>query len=252
MPSVKEDYEEKDEGLGVTYRWHNSTIVERIRTRRGTLVELVDRPAWGLTCYMDGVIQSCEKDQAVYHKALVNNGLSRFSLAQEKPFQVCLFGGGEGATAARLLQSILPIESVRMIEWDEEVVGLFRDRFRSWSVLPGGDSAWSSPRLRLEHGDAFTVCNEAHEGEYRLVLVDLFDVDEDTVEKMEDFVRKTAVWSSSVYGMYVATHSPFVKPSDRILRRLRAVLASQGFTVKLVSVYVPSFHGHAVFLYGRK
>lgn len=251
MISRRVDYEEKDPDLGVTYIWHKSTLVERVRTRRGTLVEMVDRPAWGLTCYMDGVLQSCEKDQAIYHKTLVNNGLGRFSLTEE-PFQVCLFGGGEGATAARLLQSPLPIKSVRMIEWDEEVVGLFRDRFRSWSVLPGGDSAWSSPRLRLEHEDAFVVCNEAHDDEYGLVLVDLFDVDEDSIETMESLVRKTAAWSSSVYGMYVATHSPFVRPSDRILKRLRAVLTSQGFVVKLVTEYVPSFHGYAVFLYGRR
>ena len=82
--------------------------------------------------------------------------------------------------------------------------------------------------------------------------MDLFDVDEDSIETMESLVRKTAAWSSSVYGMYVATHSPFVRPSDRILKRLRAVLTSQGFVVKLVSEYVPSFHGYAVFLYGRR
>lgn len=246
-------YEEKNPDLGVTYQWHNSRIVERIRTRRGTLVEMVDRPAWGLSCYMDGVLQSCEKDQAVYHKVLVGNGLSPFLPVYQTPIKVCLFGGGEGATAARLLQSRLPIESVRMIEWDQEVVDLFRNRFRSWSILPGvDDSAWDSPRLRLEHEDAFVVCNEAHEGEYGLVLVDLFDVDEESMERMEDFVRKTADWSSASYGMYVATHSPFVRPSDKVLRRLRTALASQGFRVRLVTEYVPSFHGHAVFLYGQR
>jgi len=251
MNSVKQDYEEKDSDLGVSYIWHNSTMVERMRTRRGTLIEMVDRPAWGLSCYMDGILQSCEKDQVVYHKALVNNGLAPFSLSQEGTIKVCLFGGGEGATAARLLQSPLRIESVRMIEWDQDVVDLFRGRFQSWSTT-GEGTAWDSPRLQLEYEDAFAVCNEAHEGEYGLVLVDLFDVDDDSIEKMEDFVQKTAAWSSSVYGMYVATHAPFVKSSDRILRRLRAVLTSQGFTVKLVSEYVPSFHGHAVFLYGKR
>jgi spermidine synthase len=245
-------YEEENPDLGVTYRWHTSRIVERFRTRRGTLVEMVDRPAWGVSCYMDGVLQSCEKDQAVYHKALVKNGLAPFLPVYQKPIKVCLFGGGEGATAARLLQSRLPIESVRMIEWDQEVVDLFRTRFRSWSTLPGVPSAWDSPRLHLEHEDAFVVCNEAHEGEYELVLVDLFDVDEESVVVMEDFVRKTAGWSSASYGMYVATHSPFVRPSDKVLRRLRTALASQGFLVRLVSEYVPSFHGHAVFLYGRR
>ena len=245
-------YEEENPDLGVTYRWHNSRIVERFRTRRGTLVEMVDRPAWGVSCYMDGVLQSCEKDQAVYHKVLVKNGLAPFLPVYQTPMKVCHFGGGEGATAARLLQSRLPIESVRMIEWDQEVVDLFRHRFRSWSTLPGGDSAWDSPRLKLEHEDAFVVCNEAHEGEYGLVLVDLFDVDEESVVVMEDFVRKTAAWSSASYGMYVSTHSPFVRTNDKVLRRLRSVLASQGFRVRLVTEYVPSFHGHAVFLYGQR
>lgn len=245
-------YEEVNPDLGVTYRWHNSRIVERFRTRRGTLVEMVDRPAWGVSCYMDGVLQSCEKDQAVYHKTLVKNGLAHFLPVYQTPMKVCLFGGGEGATAAHLLQSRLPIESVRMIEWDQEVVDLFRNRFRSWSTLPGVHSAWDSPRLHLEHEDAFVVCNEAHEGEYGLVLVDLFDVDEESVERVEDFVRKTAGWSSVSYGIYVATHSPFVRPSDKVLRRLRTALASQGFRVRLVTEYVPSFHGHAVFLYGQR
>jgi len=247
----KGDYVEKDPGLGVSYIWHNTTLVERVRTRRNTLVEMVDRPVWGLTCYMDGVLQSCEKDQAIYHKCLVDHGLSRFRTVQE-PFKVCLFGGGEGATAARLLQSVLPITAVRMIEWDEDVVRLFRDRFRSWSTLPGGESAWDSPRLQLEYTDAFEVCNEAHEGEYNLVLVDLFDIDEEGLPQMEDFVRKTSAWSSSVYGIYVATHAPFVRSGDKVVRRLRTLLTSLGFNVQLVSEYVPSFHGHAVFLSGKR
>jgi spermidine synthase len=65
-------YEEDTiEEFGVAHKWHNVEIKESIVTHRGTKVEIVERPKWGLACYMDNSIQSCLIDEKIYHEALV-------------------------------------------------------------------------------------------------------------------------------------------------------------------------------------
>ena len=64
-------YSEEVKDFGVTYVWHDAIIKESIITHRGTKVEMVERPNWGLACYMDNCIQSCLLDEKIYHEALV-------------------------------------------------------------------------------------------------------------------------------------------------------------------------------------
>lgn len=42
-----------------------------------------------------------------------------------------------------------------MIEWDKDVVELFRTTYRQWS-----DSAFEDPRLHIEYEDVFSIYNQ--------------------------------------------------------------------------------------------
>ena len=107
--------------LGVTYQWNNATIVDSIHTKRDTHVEMVERPNWGVACYMNNAIQSCELDEAIYHEALVHPAMA----CVYQPKRVMIIGGGEGATAREVLKWPT-VEQVDMYEWDQEVVQLFQ------------------------------------------------------------------------------------------------------------------------------
>jgi len=233
------DYIEENPALHVTYTWHNTNTVCRITTHRGTLVELVDRPVWGLSCFMDRVVQSCEKDEQVYHEALVGPVLKH--LKGRTNLKVCILGGGEGATARELLRSDRVLK-VDMIEWDRDIVELFSTRFKQW-----GRGAWEDERLSVSDADAFIVCEETRR--YDAVIIDMFEP-EDT-DRWYRLLSRACTWSDCV-AVYVGTHAPNVVKRIRELTKMRKVIRGMGFTTHLSSAYVPSFQGHAVFLLAKK
>jgi spermidine synthase len=244
------NYIEHNPDLHVDYIWKDCRKLVTLKTARGTLVEIVDRPAWGLSCFMDGVVQSCEKDEKIYHEALVGSALKLMKVQVHAP-QICVFGGGEGATARDIWWQS-PAAAITMIEWDREIVELFQTRFQGWSNDKWGNCAWEDPRLRIEYEDAFEIVKESRDQAYDLVLVDLFDVEEAMLEKWKEFMDRSSRWTRNTYCMYVATHSPFVATASGLCRKLRRHLKGLGFATKYTSVYVPSFHGYAIFLLGKR
>jgi len=238
---MEEIYEEEDPNLQVTYCWHNSRCLYRNTTERGTLLEIIDRPAWGLTCYMDGVIQSCEADQDVYHSTLVNSAF-RYFFKQSNSIRVCILGGGEGATAKKVLEK-RSIARVDMIEWDRDVLDLFENRFRMW-----GKGAWDDERLTIYEEDVFEA--ERKRRSYHIVIMDLFDLTIENTDNWIPLLQKVGRWAKNCFTLYVGTHAPFLRSSDPILRKVRRTLRKMGFATHISYNYIPSFHGFAVFLTG--
>lgn len=165
----------KDE-FGVTYTWHGVKVRTSIKTQRGTQVDIIERPGWDLTCYMDNSIQSCIRDEAKYHEALVHPAMSCVA----SPKRVCIIGGGEGATAREVLK-FSEVEHVDMIEWDEEVVELFKTKYPQWS-----QGAWDDPRLHIYYEDVFVKMTEPIPEKYDVVIIDLFDP---TQENLPQYLR---------------------------------------------------------------
>jgi spermidine synthase len=241
-----EDYVEENPQLSVTYTWKGCRIIKDITTEKGTRIEMVDRPVWGLSCFMDKVVQSCELDEHKYHGSFVLSGASLIPKGTVGP-KICIFGGGEGALARDVFHYLPTTESVHMIEWDRGVVDLFQQRFQQWAR-----GAWEDPRLTIQYEDAFSVCKEERTNRYDMVLVDLFDIEEDDLTKWKDFIRSASGWSKGSFAMYIGTQAPFVKTNGGIPRKLRRTLKDCGFTTKFKSFYVPSFQGYAVFLLGKR
>jgi glycerophosphoryl diester phosphodiesterase len=79
----------------------------------------------------------------------------------------------------------------------------------------------------------------------------MFDVDETSVYPCIAFLEQVAKWTKRRIGMYVTTHTPLVNPDDLILVRLGNVLKNMGFKTRILSTYIPSFHGYSVFLLGE-
>ena len=151
--------------LGVTYQWNNATIIDSIHTKRNTHVEMVARPRWGVACYMNNAIQSCELDEAIYHEALVHPAM----VSVYQPKRVMIMGGGEGATAREVLKWPT-VEQVDMYEWDQEVVQLFQTKYPQW-----GKEAWEDPRLTIHHHDMMEAIQTPPERLYDVIIIDLFD-----------------------------------------------------------------------------
>ena len=222
-------YNETDEEFGVTYTWHNATIKECIVTHRGTKVEMVERPKWGLACYMDNYIQSCLSDEQIYHEALVHPVMS-FNIKN-----VCIIGGGEGATAREVLK--WPVENVDMYEWDKDVVELFK-KYPEWS-----QGAWDDTRLNVIHEDIFEVNVNK---KYDALIIDLFEPS----EKWTELIKKLSRWSNNIimYAGMDCIDPPYKKLINMIQKLYDEWRGIPIQDVIVKKIYVPSFLGEAVFL----
>ena len=141
---VKYNEDNIDE-FGVVHLWNDTDINDFIVTKRGTDVEFIRRPKWGLACYMDNSIQSCEIDEELYHESLVHPAMASCNTHK----RVMIIGGGEGATAREVLKWS-DVEHVDMFEWDEEVVQIFKTKYTQWAK-----GAWNDTRLKLHFVDIF-------------------------------------------------------------------------------------------------
>ncbi|MCX8126957.1 MAG: fused MFS/spermidine synthase, partial [Dehalococcoidia bacterium] len=122
--------------------------------------DVVETASYGLTLLLDGKIQSAERDEFVYHDALVHPAM----ITHHGPENVFIGGGGEGAT----LREVLKHRSVRrvvMVDIDREVVEMSKSYLPAWS-----DGAFEDPRLELVHTDARKYLEETRERFDVLVL----------------------------------------------------------------------------------
>lgn len=231
---------EKDTNLNVTYEWHNSFVETSFTSHRGTLVEMVKRPGWGITCYMDGVIQSCELDEKKYHETLVE------PILKSEPRTVCILGGGEGATAREVLKDPF-ISKVHMIEWDRDVVALFKTIYTRWP-----DGAFDDPRLSIEYEDVFNVCDQKRT--YDSLVIDLFepeDMEGENSVKWLTCLIQIVLWAKRSVSIYAGMDNPI--SVSFTLTKLKLLLEYTGFkNIVIQKVYIPSFMGEAVFISGSK
>lgn len=147
-----------------SYAYRLKTIVHNGGTAFQEVL-IADTYNYGRALFLDGVIQSSQDDEALYHELLVQPALLR----HPEPRDVLILGGGEGAT----LREVLVHGSVRsctMVDIDRELVELCRAHLGAWHR-----GAFDDPRARLVAADGRGFV-EQDAGFYDVVIVDLVDM----------------------------------------------------------------------------
>jgi len=126
-------------------------------------VDVVDITPFGRCLVIDGLIQSCQCDEFVYHECLVHPAL----LSHPNPKTVFIGGGGEGSTAREVLRH-KSVEKCVMVDIDGDVVKFCRDH------LPENTEAFNDPRLELIIDDA-KVRMEQSPIKFDVIIMDLDD-----------------------------------------------------------------------------
>jgi predicted membrane-bound spermidine synthase len=245
--------EDNTQEIGVSHYWNNTTIKDSIVTKKGTHVEIVHRPNWGLACYMDNSIQSCEVDEKIYHESLVHPVMSTVS----NPNRVMIIGGGEGATAREVLK--WPgVKEVDMFEWDEEVVSLFKEKYPQWAK-----GAWEDERLKLHYVDIFQAIKypSPENKKYDVIIIDLFDPTEDNYEQWTTLINCLNNWITPEGSivMYAGMRNVVsdMQPHQRLIDIIKyneiktGIIAEDWCLDKEIipyRVYIPSFSGESMFL----
>ena len=106
-------------------------------------VAVVDNGTFGRALYLDGVLQTTERDEFIYHEMLAHLPI----LAHGHASSVLIIGGGDGGMLEEALKH-KSVETVTMVEIDPSVVTMCREHLPSIC----GD-AFDDPRLDLVFAD---------------------------------------------------------------------------------------------------
>ena len=151
----------------VTPDLHQLTRIRRVVYEGRTKfqqVEILDTEIFGRVLRLDGKTQSSQSDEYVYHEALVHPVM----LHHPAPRRVFIGGGGEGATLREVLRH-RSVESVVMVDLDEEVVELCKEHLPTWH-----QGAFDDPRVELRHEDAHSYLENTTEP-FDVMILDLVD-----------------------------------------------------------------------------
>lgn len=125
-------------------------------------------PTWGRMLVLDGVVQSTEADEFIYHEGIVHPAC--FAAAAVAPVRDALIlGGGEGACLREVLRW-RALEHVTMIDIDAEVVAACREHLPHHHM-----GAFDDPRVTLLHGDAVAFLRSLPDASLDVIVSDMTD-----------------------------------------------------------------------------
>lgn len=127
-------------------------------------LRVIENPTFGRILTLDGVVQTTEGDNFIYHEMMSHVPI----LAHGDARRVLIIGGGDGGMARTVLQH-RGVRHVTMVEIDADVVDFSR------RYLPAlSDGAFDDPRLELVIADGADFMRET-EGGYDVIIVDSTD-----------------------------------------------------------------------------
>ena len=127
-------------------------------------VEVLESEIYGRSLVLDGKTQSTERDEHIYHEALVHPAM----LMHPNPVEVFIAGGGEGGTLREVLAH-QTVERAVMVDMDQEVVDLCR------RYLPQHhQGSFDDPRVELRYQDARAYLENSGR-QFDVMVMDLVD-----------------------------------------------------------------------------
>lgn len=218
------EFTERDNGVIRTFQYCPESSFEFKTSKQD--VKILDTFLFGKTLFLDGVLQSSVRDEAIYHSALVHTIMEKHPNAKS----VCVIGGGEGATVREVLKW-QSVGHVVMIDWDEELVNFFREHEWTWHK-----GALKSPKVHYECLDIFEASKQTRM--YDVVIIDLTDPDMSDV-CWQDLVKRLAKWVRPGGGFIM--NAGGVLPWDQgAVPQIKQCLSNY-FPVVSFKTFVPSF-----------
>lgn len=127
-------------------------------------IELYDTYAYGRILVLDGIVQTSEKDEFIYHEMLCQVPM----FLHENPKKVLIVGGGDGGSLEEILKN-KSAEKVQMVEIDKKVVEL------SQKYLPSiSKGSFKNKRAELVIGDGKEHIKK-YKNFFDVIILDLSD-----------------------------------------------------------------------------
>ncbi|MFN3199271.1 MAG: polyamine aminopropyltransferase [Bradymonadia bacterium] len=154
--------------------WYTETYNDRTRTGvrvTETLfsaesafqtIEVFDTPQYGKVLVLDGLFQTSEGEEHLYHEMLVHPAMT----VAPKIERVLVIGGGDGGTAREVLRHP-GVQQVVMVEIDPMVVEACKTHMPALN-----DGAFEDPRMTLRIEDAVKYVAELAPGTFDVAILD--------------------------------------------------------------------------------
>ncbi|GAA0062912.1 spermidine synthase [Clostridium sporogenes] len=124
---------------------------------------MVKSKTLGNMLLLDGIVQTTEKDEYVYHEMITHIPL----FTHPNPKKVLVVGGGDGGTIREVLKHP-SVEKAVLCEIDEEVIKASKE------FLPTISCALDNPKCEIFIGDGIKYVHE-HKNEFDIIIVDSTD-----------------------------------------------------------------------------
>jgi spermidine synthase len=86
-------------------------------------IEVINNPHFGHVLFLDGLVQTTEKDEFFYHEMLAHPAL----VTHPDPQKVLIIGGGDGGVLKEVLR--YPIKKAQLVEIDSQVIKVSKKYF---------------------------------------------------------------------------------------------------------------------------
>src|SRR5690625_3349175 len=149
--------EKQTPAVGLTCKIERTLVEERTPFQH---LAILETEQFGRMLVLDGMVQTTELDEFVYHEMLAHVALS----THPRPERVAIIGGGDGGTVREVLRHPSVKEAV-LVEIDGRVVEACREH------LPSISGALDDPRVRVVVADGVRHVRDA-KGEYDVILID--------------------------------------------------------------------------------
>lgn len=229
-------YREKDGNIIREYEWNADKQLLSTQTRK-QILDFVPTKEFGMALFVDNELQFTEKDEYIYHEALIHPCLAN----SKNISNLLVMGGGDGCAVREILkwQDICSLQSIHVIDWDEILTDFFRDRY---SYL--NSNSFCSPFVSIENKDILTL-SEKEKRNYDCIFIDLVDphLENSTSESLwkkalslaNTWIDKEGSLVLNAGGMY-----PWdVTELNSLIHLVKEIFPT--YHVHLYKVFVPSF-----------
>lgn len=160
-------------GLSVTESISNHSIMvtkikEVLITKKTKYqdVQIVEFHDFGRGLILDGLIQSTEADEYIYHESLVQPVM----VTHPKPEKVLIIGGGEGATLREVLKHENTISEAVMVDIDGELIELAKKYLEFMH-----QGSFNHPKAKVVISDGKEYVRNTPSEYFDVVILDLTD-----------------------------------------------------------------------------
>lgn len=218
---------------GVSILFGCERIVVHTRTAHQEVV-IAETSAYGRMLFLDGLVQSAEADEALYHEPLIHPAL----VIHGAPRRVLVGGTGEGASIREILRHPT-VERVLTVDLDPEVVALCEQHLPQWHA-----GSLADPRVEQRAEDIQDTLRAAAPGSFDAIVLDVTDP--------TDEGPSAALFSTRFFELVLRAladdgiavlQAGELDPSDlRMSRTIKSTVEAVFPAVHWAHTYVPSFH----------